>query len=73
MLLSSRAWQETGRDGEPAEAWMVFGLQDVVRLRQMVHEKPADEATFLAISGVGQAKLERYGAEFLEVIRSEHS
>jgi ATP-dependent DNA helicase RecQ len=40
-------------------------------LRQMVHVKPADEAALLSISGVGQAKLERYGDEFLEVIRSE--
>ena len=40
-------YQETGRagrDGEPAEAWMVYGLQDVVRLRQMVDESDADEA-----------------------------
>ncbi len=32
-------YQETGRagrDGAPAEAWMVYGLQDVVRLGQMV-------------------------------------
>ncbi|HSO05791.1 MAG TPA: DNA helicase RecQ [Pelomicrobium sp.] len=39
-------YQETGRagrDGEPAEAWMVYGLQDVVRLRQMVDESVADE------------------------------
>ncbi|MBT8446069.1 MAG: DNA helicase RecQ [Gammaproteobacteria bacterium] len=40
-------YQETGRagrDGEPAEAWMVYGLQDVVRLRQMLDESDADEA-----------------------------
>jgi ATP-dependent DNA helicase RecQ len=38
-------YQETGRagrDGEPAEAWMIYGLQDVVRLRQMVDESDAD-------------------------------
>ena len=40
-------YQETGRagrDGRPAEAWMVYGLQDVVRLRQMVDSSTADEA-----------------------------
>jgi len=39
-------YQETGRagrDGEPAEAWMVYGLQDVVRLRQMLDESAAPE------------------------------
>ena len=39
-------YQETGRagrDGEPADAWMVYGLQDVVRLRQMLEESQADD------------------------------
>ena len=39
-------YQETGRagrDGEPADAWMVYGLQDVVRLRQMLDESQAGE------------------------------
>ena len=39
-------YQETGRagrDGEPADAWMVYGLQDVVRLRQMVDDSEADD------------------------------
>ncbi len=39
-------YQETGRagrDGEPAEAWMIYGLQDVIRLRQMVDESDAEE------------------------------
>ncbi len=39
-------YQETGRagrDGAPAQAWMIYGLQDVVRLRQMVDESVADE------------------------------
>ena len=39
-------YQETGRagrDGEPADAWMVFGLQDVVRLRQILDQSEADE------------------------------
>jgi ATP-dependent DNA helicase RecQ len=39
-------YQETGRagrDGEPADAWMVYGLQDVVQLRQLVDQSEADE------------------------------
>jgi len=39
-------YQETGRagrDGEPADAWMVYGVQDVVQLRQIVDGSDADE------------------------------
>ncbi|MDR6534378.1 DNA helicase RecQ [Variovorax soli] len=39
-------YQETGRagrDGEPADAWMTYGLQDVVNQRRMIDESPAGE------------------------------
>ncbi|MFU8814960.1 MAG: DNA helicase RecQ [Pseudomonadales bacterium] len=39
-------YQETGRagrDGRPADAWMIYGLQDVVRLSQMVGQSQAEE------------------------------
>ncbi len=39
-------YQETGRagrDGEPANAWMGYGLQDVILLRQMVQNTDANE------------------------------
>jgi ATP-dependent DNA helicase RecQ len=32
-----------GRDGLPADAWMVYGLQDVVRLQQMQAGSPGSE------------------------------
>jgi ATP-dependent DNA helicase RecQ len=38
-------------------------------LKQMLVERPADRDALLRISGVGQAKLERYGEQFLEVLR----
>ncbi|HEX8955586.1 MAG TPA: DNA helicase RecQ, partial [Burkholderiaceae bacterium] len=39
-------YQETGRagrDGAPANAWMAYGLQDVVQQRRMIEESEADE------------------------------
>ena len=39
-------YQETGRagrDGTPADAWMTYGLADVVNQRRMIDESPAEE------------------------------
>jgi ATP-dependent DNA helicase RecQ len=40
-------YQETGRagrDGLAADAWMIYGLQDVITLRQMLEASEADDA-----------------------------
>ena len=50
-------YQETGRagrDGEPANAWLAFGLQDVITLRQMMLESDAEER----FKRIAQHKLE---------------
>jgi len=52
-------YQETGRagrDGLPADAWMVYSLADVVRIRQLLEQSKADDA---------QKKLERERLEAL--------
>lgn len=39
-------YQETGRagrDGEPSNAWMIYGLQDVIKLRQMMESSEGSE------------------------------
>ena len=39
-------YQETGRagrDGEPSDAWMIYGLQDVIKLRQMMASSEGSE------------------------------
>ncbi|TQV86963.1 DNA helicase RecQ [Aliikangiella coralliicola] len=50
-------YQETGRagrDGEPSTAWMAYGLQDVITLRQMMQQSEAEEG----YKQVTQQKLE---------------
>jgi ATP-dependent DNA helicase RecQ len=50
-------YQETGRagrDGEPAEAWMAYGLQDVVNQRRMIDDGSGGEE----FKRVQRAKLE---------------
>ncbi|MFT6589337.1 MAG: ATP-dependent DNA helicase RecQ [Rhodoferax sp.] len=47
-------YQETGRagrDGEAAQAWMCYGLQDVVNQRRMIDESPAGEEFKQALRG----------------------
>lgn len=50
-------YQETGRagrDGLPADAWMLYGLQDVITLRQMLEQSGADD---------GHKRVERHKLE----------
>ena len=54
-------YQETGRagrDGETADAWMAYGLQDVVNQRRMIAESPAEEDFKQVMRGKLEALLE---------------
>jgi ATP-dependent DNA helicase RecQ len=53
-------------DAEGVPAYIVFS--DAV-LARMAAERPTDEAGFLAVQGVGPAKLARYGQAFLRLLR----
>ncbi len=53
-------YQETGRagrDGLPADAWMCYGLQDVVNQRRMIDESPAEEVFKQGLRGKLEALL----------------
>ncbi|MDD5029116.1 MAG: DNA helicase RecQ [Rhodoferax sp.] len=53
-------YQETGRagrDGLPADAWMCYGLQDVVNQRRMIDESPAEEEFKQVLRGKLEALL----------------
>jgi len=61
-----RALRRSLADDEGVPAYVVFS--DAV-LASMAAMKPTDEAGFLAVPGVGPAKLSRYGAAFLRLLR----
>ena len=52
---------------EDIAAYLVF---NDVTLKEIERERPQSDEEFLAISGVGQRKLEVYGAEFMEEIKT---
>ncbi len=53
-------YQETGRagrDGQSAQAWMCYGLQDVVNQRRMIDDSPASDEFKQALRGKLEALL----------------
>jgi ATP-dependent DNA helicase RecQ len=62
-----RALRKLLAEGQGVPPYVVFGDASLLEMSQ---QRPASEADFLAITGVGQKKLERYGAAFLDVISS---
>ena len=65
LFESLRALRKRLAEDQGVPPYVIFGDATLVEMSQ---RKPADEAGLLDITGVGQVKLERYGAEFLEAI-----
>lgn len=63
-----RALRKQLSDKQGVPPYVVFGDK---ALRQMSASLPTDDNAFLAISGVGQKKLEQYGQAFMDVIRAQ--
>jgi len=61
-----RALRRSLADAEGVPAYIVFS--DAV-LTRMAQARPTNEAALLAVSGVGPAKLARYGGAFLQALR----
>ena len=63
--LRSKRWEIARQEGVPA--FMIFSD---ATLKSMAQLKPKNENEFLAINGVGKAKLKRFGQQMLEVIKN---
>jgi|TARA_B110000116_G_scaffold268249_1_gene281965 ATP-dependent DNA helicase RecQ len=64
LFQSLRQLRKSIADQQGVPAYIVF---NDTTLRDMAEKRPATPIEFLEISGVGPAKLERYGEAFLEV------
>ena len=62
-----RSWRAQVAREEKVPAYVIF---TDATLQAISEELPVDEAELLSISGIGPNKLERYGEQILEVIRS---
>ena len=60
-----RAWRASVAKDSKVPAYVVFSD---ATLQAISEELPETEAELLGVSGVGPAKLERYGAEVLQII-----
>jgi len=60
-----RALRKRLADAQGVPPYIVFGDATLI---QMAREKPLAEDQLLAISGVGQSKLDKYGDDFLDAI-----
>jgi ATP-dependent DNA helicase RecQ len=69
LFTRLRALRRSLADAEGVPAYIVFS--DAV-LARMAALRPTDDAGLLAISGVGPAKLARYGEAFLRLLRADH-
>ena len=67
VFAALRQWRsQTARD-QKVPAFVIFTDATLMAIAEAM---PADDSELLSVSGVGPQKLERYGAELLEVIRS---
>ena len=67
LFEALRAKRRELADGRGVPAFLIFSDASLI---QMARDLPQSPATFLRINGVGQAKAEAFGAEFLAVIRA---
>ncbi len=68
LLMALREWR-TARSGEQkVPAYVVF---TDATLTAIAEQRPGDAAALTAIPGIGAAKLERYGADVVALVRGE--
>ena len=69
VFTALRSWRASVARDSKVPAYVVFSDATLQAISEAL---PSTEAELLDVSGVGPAKLERYGAEVLQIIASTH-
>lgn len=70
LLEALRAWRKERSTELKVPAYVVF---TDATLTAIAEQKPGDDAALVAIPGIGAAKLERFGADVLSLVRGEQA
>ncbi|WP_373234206.1 ATP-dependent DNA helicase UvrD2 [Mycobacterium marinum] len=66
LLLQLKSWRLNTAKEQNVPAYVVFTDNTLIAIAELL---PADDASLIAIPGIGARKLERYGADVLELVR----
>ena len=69
LLDALKSWRSQEAKARSVPAYVVFTDATLVALAE---QRPADQRGLVAIPGIGASKLERYGADVLDLVR-EHA
>ncbi|MBX9642073.1 MAG: ATP-dependent DNA helicase UvrD2 [Mycobacteriaceae bacterium] len=69
LLLQLRDWRTNAAKEQNVPAYIVFSDNTLIAIAEL---RPTDNASLIAIPGIGARKLEQYGPEVLELVRQAH-
>jgi DNA helicase-2/ATP-dependent DNA helicase PcrA len=66
LLLQLKDWRLAAAKEQNVPAYIVFSDNTLIAIAEL---RPTDNASLIAIPGIGARKLEQYGPEVLELVR----
>ncbi|GAA1480061.1 ATP-dependent DNA helicase UvrD2 [Gordonia sinesedis] len=67
LLVALKEWRRDRAQGKQVPAFVVFSDKTLLAIAE---QRPTDAAALVSISGIGAAKLDEYGDELLELVKS---
>ncbi|SKX67304.1 DNA/RNA helicase, superfamily I [Mycobacteroides abscessus subsp. abscessus] len=67
LLVALKEWRRTRADSKKVPAFVVFSDKTLLAIAE---QRPTDSAALVSISGIGAAKLNEYGEEVIELVKT---